>query len=172
MINLEETVVRKLKTVQHILCSVESCTGGLISSSITNVSGSSEVFWGSWVVYDNSAKENLGISAQIIGKYGAVSKETARELAEKGLQKLESIYHSTGSFSLLKPKGFVCIATTGIAGPGGGTKEKPVGLCYIGLAVSGKATVVEEFHAKSDSDRVQKKSEFAQKALEMIRTHF
>ena len=171
MINLEEAVLRKLKTAQHILCTVESCTGGLIAHSITNVSGSSEVFWGSYVTYDNSAKEELGVSAKTLEQYGAVSKEVAQELAECGLKRFLNNPLRASSPSLIKPKGWICISTTGIAGPTGGSATKPVGLCYIGLAVSGRPTRVEEFQAFAQ-DRVSIKEQFANKALEILRGLF
>jgi nicotinamide mononucleotide (NMN) deamidase PncC len=169
VISLEETVIRKLKTAQHVLCSVESCTGGLISNLITNVSGASEVYWGGFVVYDNSAKEELGVPSQLLSSHGAVSLEVARELAERGLQKMLVSPGYQRSYSFIKPKGGVCVSTTGVAGPTGGSKEKPVGLCYIGIAISGRKTIVDEFRASLVSDRLQVKTQFAQKALEMIR---
>ena len=169
MISLEEAVIRKLRTTQHLLCTVESCTGGLIAHLVTNVSGASEVFWGTYVVYDNSAKEELGVSPQTLQSQGAVSAETAKELAERGLQRFHNNPTRMLSYSLLKPKGLICVATTGIAGPNGGTKEKPVGLCYIGLAITGRKTIVEEFRAASPTNRIQTKTLFAQRALELIR---
>jgi PncC family amidohydrolase len=169
LISLEEAVIRKLRTTQHLLCTVESCTGGLIAHLVTNISGASEVFWGSSVVYDNSAKEELGVSPQILQTHGAVSAETAKELAEKGLQKFHNNPTRMQSYALLKPKGLICIATTGIAGPNGGTKEKPVGICFIGLSITGRKTIVEEFRASSTSSRIQIKTLFAQRALELIR---
>jgi nicotinamide mononucleotide (NMN) deamidase PncC len=172
VINLEEAVVRKLKASQYILTTIESCTGGLICHLITNVSGASEIFYGSLVVYDNSTKLELGVSKNVLEKKGAVSAEVARELADLGLQKMQNNPYRALSPSLLKPRGFICVATTGIAGPTGGSKEKPVGLCYIGLAVGGKKTVVEKFQTKDVSlSRVSTKTQFAQKALELIRTH-
>ena len=172
MINLEETVIRKLKTSQHIVGTVESCTGGLIAHLLTNVSGASEVFWGSLVTYDNSAKEELGVSSQSILDHGAVSETIAKEMAEKGLNKIEINPFRSKSFSLIKPRGIVCIATTGIAGPSGGTLDKPVGTCFIGLAISGRKTRVEEFHPVGTLDRIQNKLYFAQRALELIRGSF
>jgi len=169
VISLEEAVIRKLKTTQSILGTVESCTGGLIAHLITNVAGSSEVYWGSFVVYDNSAKEELGVPAQLISHHGAVSSAIAKELAEKGLEKMQNAPSRSTSYALLKSKGLICVATTGIAGPSGGSREKPVGLCFIGLAISGRKTIVEEFHAPRNLDRIQIKAQFAQKALEMIR---
>jgi nicotinamide-nucleotide amidase len=170
MINLEEAVVRKLRTTQYLLCTVESCTGGLIANLITNTSGASEVYWGSTIAYDNSAKESLGVSSQIISSFGAVSSEVARELAEKGLEKMKKSPSIHQSYSLLKPKGLICVATTGIAGPSGGTKDKPVGLCFIGVAISGRKTMTEEFRVVAPKERVQTKSQFAQRALELIRS--
>ena len=171
MITLEEAVVRKLKTTQHILCTVESCTGGLISSLITNVSGASEVFWGASVVYDNTTKQELGLSPSLLHKHGAVSTEVAQSLAELGLSRMQGVLTRTPSQSLLKSRGLICMNTTGIAGPLGGTREKPVGLCFISLAISGRSTFTVEFHAPQALDRIQIKNQFAQKALEMIRGH-
>jgi PncC family amidohydrolase len=168
VISLEEAVIRKLKASMHILCSVESCTGGLIGHLITNIPGVSEVYWGSIVAYDNSAKEELGVPGSLISTHGAVSAEVAQALAEKGLSKMQNCATRGNSFSLLKPRGLVCVSTTGIAGPTGGTKEKPVGLCFIGLAVSGQKTLVERFQVPQ-GDRQNIKIQFAQKALELIR---
>lgn len=167
--NLEESVVRKLKASQQILYTVESCTGGLIANLITNVSGASEVYLGSTVAYDNSVKEDLGVPPALLSQYGAVSSEVARKLAETGLEKMQAILSHSNSFALLKPRSFLCLATTGIAGPNGGSREKPVGLCYIGLSISGKKTFVEEFRADPAATRLQIKTLFAQKALELIR---
>jgi len=171
VINLEEAVIRKLKTAQHILCTVESCTGGLIAHWVTNVPGSSEVYWGSYVTYDNSAKEELGVPRLLMSQHGAVSSEVARALAESGLKRLQDNPFQPESRSLLKPRGIVCVATTGIAGPTGGTPGKPVGLCYIALAITGRKTIIEDFRATVD-DRVAIKGQFAQRALELIRESF
>lgn len=171
MISLEEAVVRKLKTAQYTLCTVESCTGGFIAHSITNVPGASEIYWGSYITYDNSAKEDLGVSAITLSKFGAVSREVAIQLAENGLKKVEKNPYRPESNSLIKPRGLVCISTTGIAGPGGGSPEKPVGLCFIALAASGRKTVVEEFQAFGE-ERKAIKEQFTQKALEILRAAF
>ncbi len=167
--SLEKAVVRKLKASRQILCTVESCTGGLISNLITDVSGASEVFWGSFIVYDNSAKEALGISKHLITTKGAVSPEVAYELAERGLEKMQNAPFLSESFALLKPHELICLSTTGIAGPSGGTSEKPVGLCYMGIAISGKKTRVDKIQVESSLDRIQTKSQFAQRALEILR---
>ncbi len=107
----------------------ESCTGGLFAGALTDIPGISSIFDRGIVTYSNRAKiEELGVKAETLDKFGAVSEETACEMSA-GLQK------KTGSD--------LCISVTGIAGPGGGTEEKPVGLVYIGIAYEGKVTAVK-----------------------------
>ena len=99
------------------IVSAESCTGGLIASLITEIAGSSQIFDRGFVVYSNLAKEqNLGVSNKTLNQFGAVSREVAQEMA------IGAVKNSNANLS---------IATTGIAGPDGGTDEKPVGLVYI-----------------------------------------
>ena len=119
-----------LLSINHLkLSTAESCTGGLIGGAITMVSGASEVFEEGYITYANSAKEKLlGVTPQTLKEYGAVSTQTAYEMA-KGVSK------ASGSD--------LGISVTGIAGPGGGTPEKPVGLVYIGISLSGSVTVYE-----------------------------
>jgi len=180
-LNLEEEVVKKLKATQHLLYVVESCTGGLISHLITNVAGASHVFFGATVVYDNAAKQELGVPGLTIASQGAVSSEVARALAEQGLKKVQANPNLAQSNSLLKPSrliqareisalrpGLICVSTTGIAGPSGGSKDKPVGLCYIGVAKTDHPTQVELFQVNSPKDRLDTKMQFAQKALELL----
>lgn len=117
---LEEVVGKLLIKKKQTLATAESCTGGVIANRITNVSGSSKYFLGGVVSYSNDLKMKLlGVSGKILKKYGAVSKETAIEMA-KGAQK--------------KLGADIAIAVTGIAGPTGGTKEKPGGTVHIALA--------------------------------------
>ncbi|MEW6057241.1 MAG: CinA family nicotinamide mononucleotide deamidase-related protein [Bdellovibrionota bacterium] len=169
--SLEEVVIAQLKRQRYNLCTVESCTGGMIASRLTNVSGSSEVFWSTIVAYDNTAKHQLvGVPLELIEKHGAVSSEVAGELAENALKKLQSAVASGKTNVFRDPKGMICVSTTGIAGPGGGTAEKPVGLCYIGLAQSGKPLHVEELRARPGLDRAQNRTYFTQKALDLVRT--
>lgn len=123
-------VVGKMLIEKNISVScAESCTGGLFAGALTDIPGISSIFDRGIVTYSNRAKiEELGVKAETLDKFGAVSEETACEMAA-GLQK------KTGSD--------LCISVTGIAGPGGGTEEKPVGLVYIGIAYEGKVTAVK-----------------------------
>ena len=109
------------------ISTAESCTGGLLASSITKIRDSSKIYLGGYVTYSNELKiRDLGVKKTTIKKYGAVSKETALEM-------INGLYH--------KNKTDVCISTTGIAGPSGGTKSKPVGLIYIGILLKGNKKI-------------------------------
>lgn len=111
------------------LAAAESCTGGLLSEMITEVPGSSDYFWGSAITYSNQAKKLfLGVNENTLEQYGAVSQETAREM-------VQGIVDKTGAD--------VGIAITGIAGPGGGSDEKPVGLVYIAVCINNQIRVKE-----------------------------
>lgn len=133
------------------LAVAESCTGGLISSRITDVSGSSKYFKMGVVAYSNRAKEVLlGISKKYMQKYGAVSKQAALKMA-KGVR--------------LLARANIGIGVTGIAGPTGGTKHKPIGLVYIALA-GDKKQIVKEFRFKGHRKDV--KFQASQAALDMI----
>lgn len=123
-------VVGKLLLEKHTTIScAESCTGGLFAAALTDIPGISEVFERGIVTYSNRAKmEELGVKAETLEKFGAVSPETACEMAA-------GLAEKTGSD--------LCISVTGIAGPGGGTAEKPVGLAYIGIAYKGQVRAVE-----------------------------
>jgi len=117
---LSAQVGQLLKQRQQTICAAESCTGGLLLSSLTDVSGSSAYVLGGIVSYSNAVKEQLlGVQSTTLLSYGAVSEQTAREMA-LGVRQLLG-----GNYAL---------SVTGIAGPGGGTTTKPVGLVYIGLA--------------------------------------
>ena len=126
---LVEVVCKKLIDKGLTLSSAESCTGGMFAASVTNVAGVSACFDRGIVTYSNQAKmDELGVSAETLEKYGAVSAETAMEMAA-GLAKV------SGSD--------VCVSVTGIAGPGGGSEEKPVGLVYVGLYYNGEVSYKE-----------------------------
>ena len=138
---------------QHGLSLVlaESCTGGLIGDRLTNIPGSSEYFLGGFVVYSYKAKADLlGVSWETLNSTGAVSRETVIEMAH-GARKVLSAD--------------VAVSVSGIAGPGGGTDEKPVGTTWIGLATKdGEAARMFQF----SGDRVQNKSDAAEAALQML----
>jgi len=128
----------------------ESCSGGLIGHRITNVPGASRYFLGDVVAYDNEVKINLlGVPREVIIKHGAVSEECARYMAE-GVRKLLGAD--------------VSVATTGIAGPTGGTKEKPVGLVY--MAVSYKTVEVRKYLFKGS--RLEIKNQTAENAMKFV----
>lgn len=129
----------------------ESCTGGLIGATITSVPGSSSFFLGSVVTYSNGAKENiLHVPHGIIEKYGAVSKETAKHMSEGAVK----LYGSD-----------VAVAVTGIAGPGGATPSKPVGLVYVSVSDGSKTVTVRNmFRGTRDEIRTQT----VEKALSML----
>ena len=121
-VSLEETLVDFLASNELVMSTAESCTGGLLSSSIINVSGASAVFYEGIVSYSNEAKmDRLDVSKETLDTYGAVSAETAKEMV----------------LGLVNDKIDVAVSTTGIAGPLGGTPEKPVGLVYIGITFRG-----------------------------------
>lgn len=128
-ITLEELVVSRLLDGRLTVTTAESCTGGLLSGRLVNVSGASDVLNEAYVTYSNEAKERiLKVSHEILKEYGAVSRQTAAAMAEGAAQR-------AGSDAAL--------SVTGIAGPGGGTEEKPVGLVYVGCFLKGKVTVKE-----------------------------
>ena len=123
-VTMEESIVDLLKEKQMTVTTAESCTGGLLSGRILNVPGASAVYKEGYITYSNEAKEKLlGVSHETLETYGAVSYETAREMAAGAAR-------SAGAD--------VALAVTGIAGPDGGTKEKPVGLVYIGCIYGDK----------------------------------
>jgi nicotinamide mononucleotide (NMN) deamidase PncC len=170
-----------LKSHRVVMASVESCTGGMIADEMTNISGASENFWGAWVVYDNSAKTALGVPSQIIAQYDAVSRKTAESLAEKGLAQLSKVLREAASQShsnlitLQSPwKKLAVVSTTGIAGPGGGTPERPVGLCFVGVAISDASSSSSpslksfQINAPAGHSRLEYKTYFQNKALELL----
>jgi nicotinamide-nucleotide amidase len=161
---LEVEVMDLLKKSQAIVATVESCTGGLVASRITDVPGSSASYWASWLTYDNRAKEAIGVPHELLVKNGAVSPEAALSLAQSGLKKLKELTGQAG-------KPLLCVSTTGIAGPDGGTNEKPVGLCYVGVASEGldAQDVAQEIRGRAFLKRSENKLLFSQKALDVLR---
>ncbi len=132
---LNQKIVSLLKKKKLKIAIAESCTGGMLSSTITSVSGSSEVFTFGLVTYSNQAKTSLlKVPKQIIKKHGAVSVQCCLAMVNN-LSKIS--------------KSKICVSITGIAGPKGGTKNKPVGLVYIGLKV-GKKVFVNKCNFKNN----------------------
>jgi nicotinamide-nucleotide amidase len=149
---IEVVVVRLLTERKKTLALAESCTGGCIAHRVTNVPGASAVFPGGWVVYSNEAKRKfLGVRAETLAAHGAVSEAVAREMAEGARLRLGADF---------------ALAVTGIAGPGGGTKEKPVGTVFIGLAGEFGTVVEGKFNPY---EREIFKEVTAWQALEMLR---
>ena len=135
-----EKLVRVLTEKKMTCSTAESCTGGGVGYTITGVSGASAVFWGGVISYDNSVKRDvLGVPEEVLAMKGAVSPECAAAMAE-------------GARRLLKTD--LAVALTGIAGPGGGTAEKPVGLVWFGLA-SKSCTTTEKVIFPGDRERVR-----------------
>jgi nicotinamide-nucleotide amidase len=149
---LEEVIVKLLVQRNQRVAVAESCTGGLLANRITNVPGASAVFFAGYVCYANQAKmDMLDVDPQLIEKHGAVSEQVARALAEHARACARSDY---------------ALATTGVAGPGGGSPEKPVGTVYIALAASGE-TIAKKFFFPTDRETF--KQIVTQTALELLR---
>ncbi len=139
-VTLEEAVVDLLDKNHLTFCTAESCTGGMLAARLVNVPGVSEVFKEGMITYSNKAKRNrLGVKKGTLTKYGAVSEQVAKEMAKGGC---------------FFTKSDVCVAVTGIAGPDGGTEEKPVGLVYIACNVCGKVTV-REYHFSGNRAKIR-----------------
>jgi nicotinamide-nucleotide amidase len=142
MKNLAYKIVKKLIKKKLKVSFAESCTGGLLSSSITSISGSSKVFNFSMVTYSNKTKVDiLKVPKKIINKYGAVSKECCLSMAEN-LSKIS--------------RANISVSITGIAGPSGGTKLKPVGLVYIAIKKGNKIIIKENIFKNKNRIAIQK----------------
>ena len=140
-----------LKQKNYTIATAESCTGGLIAHSLTNISGSSDYFKRGIVSYSNEAKiELLDVSEDLLIKYGAVSIQVAQAMAES---------------VRIKSKVDIGLSTTGIAGPTGDTNEKPVGLVYISISTSDE-TMVQKF--EFSGDRLRNKESTCNAALDML----
>jgi nicotinamide-nucleotide amidase len=162
----ETALIARLKLVGACVATVESCTGGQVAARLTGVAGSSEVFWGGWVTYDNSAKvSQLGISPALIAERGAVSVEVAHAMAEGGLAAMVHALGQAAQSSVSGARARICVATTGIAGPGGGSAQKPVGLCFVGMAAQGLPTAVIEVRQPAGQERAHNQRAFADAAL-------
>lgn len=151
-VSLEMAVARLLKEKHLTMAAAESCTGGMVAARMVNVSGVSDVFMQGMVTYSNEAKMRLlGVRQETLAAYGAVSRETAAEMAAGGAA-------AAGTD--------VCVSVTGIAGPEGGTPEKPVGLVYMACFVKGK-TEVRKYQFKGNRAKIREQS--MMKALDLVR---
>jgi nicotinamide-nucleotide amidase len=149
---LEAAVVKLLEKNELTVTTAESCTGGMLAARLVNVPGVSEVFREGFITYSNKAKRKiLSVQKSTLKKCGAVSEKTAKEMAKGGVFATDSD---------------VCVAITGIAGPDGGTEEKPVGLVYIACYINDKVTV-KEFNFKGNRAKVREQS--VVKALTLLR---
>ena len=153
--SMEESIVRMLTERHLTLATAESCTGGLLANRITDVPGASAVFLEGFVTYSNASKTALlGVPAELISAHGAVSELVVRAMAEGVLAKSGATH---------------ALATTGIAGPGGGSEEKPVGTVWLALSSKGEATVSWKHHLPLD--RKAFKRAVTQSALDRLRLH-
>lgn len=151
-VTLEMAVAGLLIKNGLTMATAESCTGGMVAARLVNVSGISQVFMEGMVTYSNEAKMRLlGVKEETLRTYGAVSRETALEMAEGGAK-------AAGTD--------VCVAITGLAGPEGGTPEKPVGLVHMACFVRGKLTA-QEYHFKGNREKIREQS--MMRALNLVR---
>ena len=131
LLALAEDVLNAARRTGVKIATAESCTGGLIAGLLTEIPGSSDVLDRGFVTYSNAAKEKmLGVPRALLEAHGAVSEAVARAMAEGALRNSDAV---------------VAVAVTGIAGPGGGTAEKPVGLVHVAVAREGRETLPREF---------------------------
>ncbi|BBB28606.1 CinA family protein [Neptunomonas japonica] len=152
MSNLAEEAGIALKSHAAVLATAESCTGGGIAQAVTAVAGSSEWFGCGYVTYSNEAKQQmLGVNPDVIEAHGAVSEAVVRQMAEGALSQ-------SGAD--------IAVAVSGVAGPGGGTKDKPVGTVWLAWAIRGEATVAIGNLFLGDREQVRNQS--IEKALEGI----
>ena len=152
MKKLSQKIVKLLNKKKLKISFAESCTGGLLSSSITSISGSSKIFTLGLVTYSNQAKINiLKVPKKIIMKYGSVSYETCLSMV-KNLNKIS--------------KTNISVSITGVAGPKGGTKQKPIGLVFIGIK-KGNKTIIKKYLFKNNKRNLIQKAT-VKKALNLI----
>ncbi len=149
---LAETVLARCRAKKWTLATAESCTGGLVAAALTDIAGASDVVERGFVTYSNRAKsELLGVPAELIARHGAVSAETAAAMA---------------AGALAKAPVDLAVAVTGIAGPSGGSPDKPVGLVYFGLARRGGKSHTERKIFKGDRAEIRRAATL--RALELL----
>lgn len=149
--SLEEEVVKALLAKGFAITTAESCTGGMIASTLINVAGISEIYKEGYITYSNEAKQKLlGVDKEALERFGAVSEIVASQMAQG---------------AALAAGAEAALAVTGIAGPDGGTEEKPVGLVYIGCYLNGKVTVTRN---QFTGTRLMIRQETTKQALELL----
>ncbi|WP_221117260.1 MULTISPECIES: CinA family protein [unclassified Rhizobium] len=153
ILSAAETIIRDFTTAGLVISTAESCTGGLIAGALTEISGSSAVVDRGFVTYTNTAKiELLGVQAETLLRFGAVSEETARQMMHG---------------ALFRSRAAIAIAVTGIAGPGGGSPEKPVGLVHL-AAKSRAGALIHRKMLYGDIGRSEVRLATVRTALEMV----
>jgi nicotinamide-nucleotide amidase len=151
---LAELVLSEAREKKLRIATAESCTGGLIGGVLTEIPGSSDVFERGFIVYSNRAKSDLlGVPGDLIADMGAVSEAVARAMAEGAVENSHA---------------HMAVAVTGVAGPGGGTKMKPVGLVHIAVAREGRS-ILHEAHRFGDIGRSEIRMRTVEAALELLR---
>ena len=154
LLTMAATLLAEMRAEKLTLVTAESCTGGLIAGLFTEIAGSSDVVDRGFVTYSNAAKQDLlGVQAATLQAHGAVSAETAREMAWGALRRSQA---------------HIAVAITGVAGPGGGSADKPVGLVHFGCAHGDETTTVERRFGDLGRERVRMAS--VVQALDMLRT--
>ncbi|MBY5849921.1 CinA family protein [Rhizobium ruizarguesonis] len=155
IVSTAETIIRDFTAAGLMISTAESCTGGLIAGALTEISGSSAVVDRGFVTYTNSAKiEMLGVQAETLLRFGAVSEETARQMVHG---------------ALFRSRAEIAVAVTGIAGPGGGSAEKPVGLVHL-AAKSRAGAIIHRKMFYGDIGRSEVRLATIRTALEMVRS--
>ncbi|MCC7147477.1 MAG: competence/damage-inducible protein A [Phycisphaeraceae bacterium] len=157
-VTLQEELLKLLRQTGQKIATAESCTGGLLSAMLTDVPGASDCFLGGWVTYANQLKQSqLDIPPDILDRHGAVSSQTA---------------HAMAHAALVKSDADAALSITGIAGPDGGTDEKPVGTVWVGLAVKNSGAVnVHTYRLALTGDRPIIRDRAAKTALQILRFH-
>ena len=154
---VEERLGEGLVAADQTIATAESCTGGLVGSLLTDVPGSSEYFDRAYVTYTYEAKLELGVARESLDEHGAVSDVVVEQMARAARDRAGVTWG---------------VATTGIAGPTGGTTEKPVGTVYLGVAYAGDWGTQESYtrveHREFDGDRLEIKEQIARAALELV----
>ncbi len=154
---IAQEIILKAEAFGVMLASAESCTGGMIAAALTDIAGSSVAVDRGFVTYSNAAKTSmLGVPSEVIDTHGAVSSEVVLAMAEGAVQHIAS---DNG----------IAVSVSGVAGPGGGSDEKPVGLVWFGLSIRSKQDVETQSHRKQfDGNRGEVRAQATQFALELI----